>query len=330
MTPHMVGQQPNWPERPQVVLVGNPRARRHEVTSAVAELERFLTGGTLADVAGVDLDGSLDLSSIKADLILNVGGDGSLLSLARRMHTNQIPVAGINFGKFGFLAEFEYEDFYDDLTAILTGYFQIRERSMIGGQLMRGETQVADTYALNDLVISRSHYSRIAQLEVWYDHHYCTNYHADGLILATPAGSTAHSLSAGGPILMPNMDAYVITPICPHTLTVRPLVVPAGPPIRVAVAYSDDRVALIADGQDTVEMELGDELIVYKPAQPFRLIRSGRRTFFETMRRKLNWAGHGNIRLPKQAATDPRTAIPEAEYHQEDTPHRDADEAAGK
>lgn len=304
----MVPRQEGWPERPRVVLVGNTRTatRRQEIAAAMEDLERFLRRDTDAEVAGVDGDRALDLSAIGADLVLNVGGDGSLLSVARRMRDNQIPVAGINFGKFGFLAEFEYEDFLDDLSAIVRGHFRVRERNMIGGRLMRSGAAVADTYALNDLVISRSHYSRIVQLEVWYDDSYCTNYHADGLILATPAGSTAHSLSAGGPILMPSMDAYVVTPICPHSLTVRPLVVQADTKLRVSVAHTDDRVALIADGQDIVEMHLGDELHVYRPVKPFRLIRSGRRTFFDTLRVKLNWAGHGNI----EAAARQRDTVP--------------------
>src|SRR5690606_30136802 len=142
-------RQPNWPTRPRVLLIGNVRAasRRREIVAAIAELERYLREEAHAEVVGVDANCQLDLSALQSDLVLNVDGDGSLLSVVRRMRDNQNPVGGINFGKFGFLAEFEYEDFWDDLAAILDGRFAVRERWLIGGRLLRDGTPIADTYA---------------------------------------------------------------------------------------------------------------------------------------------------------------------------------------
>lgn len=285
----------DWPACPRVVIVG--AGHRDEICAAVAALEAELKARSDAELVAVDLERTLDLSGVRADLLIVFGGDGHLVSVARRMHDNQIPVVGVNFGKFGFLAEYEYEEFLEDLDKkLLRGDFRIRRRLLIGARVIRHGNVVFDSYALNELLVSRPHLSRILQLEVWVYDQYCTRYHVDGLLVATPAGSTAHSLSAGGPIMSPGMEAYVITPICPHTLTVRPLVVKAGPPIRISIAPNTGEGLLTIDGQDNFALLNGDELIAYRPPTVFQLIKSGRRNFFETLRTKLNWAGHGNIK----------------------------------
>ncbi|MGE0432293.1 MAG: NAD(+)/NADH kinase [Planctomycetota bacterium] len=287
----------DWPDRPRVAIVGS--SRKPETGVAINELESLLRTRADVEVVLVTTDDTRDLSNVNADLMIVFGGDGSLLSVARRMGDNQLPVVGVNFGKFGFLAEWELAEFREDLDLLLRGRFHLRSRVMLAVSVVRNGETVFRTRGLNEMVVSRSHFSRIVQLELWVRKKYCTQYHVDGIIIATPAGSTAHSLSAGGPVLSPGMECWVITPICPHTMTVRPLVVPAGPS-EVRVLHADDTIALTVDGQECFVLEMGDVVKVEQPPMHFQLIKSGRRSFFETLRTKLNWSGHTLPRPPSR------------------------------
>lgn len=284
-----------------IILIGS--RDREDVRRAVDNVTALIIDK--ANLVAADLDGTLDLENTKADLVVVFGGDGKLLSVARRLGGNQVPVVGVNFGKFGFLAEFEHEEFLASLDALLSEdlggegahprRYRVRERMLLEVSVRRAGDVVFSSLAMNDAVISRSHFSRIIQVQLQVDGNYCTRYHVDGIILASPSGSTAHSLGAGGPIVHPSMDAMIIAPICPHTMSVRPLVVPSESELQLTLVEKSDTVALTVDGQVFKELELGDVVTVTGAAARLQLVESGRRNFYETLQRKLNWAGHGNI-----------------------------------
>ena len=275
----------------QVALLGSKW--KPEIEPAILQMQVMLEKQG-AEVILVDKTDSQDLSNFQCDMIFVLGGDGTLLSAARRLVDNphNIPVVGVNLGKFGFLAEFEFSEMEEQLPDILAGTFMDRNRIMLRGSVWRENTKIWEFPAMNEFVISRSQYSRILELSVFVDDKYCTHYHVDGLIVSTPAGSTAHSLSAGGPVLAPSMEAFVITPVCPHTLTVRPLVVPSQMTIKINVSDHHDSVALTGDGQEFCDLKKGDQIILCQGDTKLRLVQSPKRSFFETLRTKLHWSGH--------------------------------------
>lgn len=277
----------NWPPSPRVVVVGS--SRKPEIIPTVKKTVKLLRDRGLKVSMIIQDDANLD--HLEADLMIVFGGDGTLLSVARRMGGNQIPVVGVNFGKFGFLAEWELEEFYEDLEHLLAGKFHERNRIMIHARVERDGKEVFDSLSLNEIVVSRSHFSRIVKLDLEVRGKFCTQYHVDGLIISTPSGSTAHQLGAGGPVMTPGLETWVVTPICPHTMTVRPLVVPAEECV-VNLVEASDTVAMTVDGQEMFELRVGDQITVDRASSPFRVIRSGRRSFFETLRTKLNWSGN--------------------------------------
>ncbi len=278
----------NWPADPRIVVVGS--SRKPEILpiiqQAITELQKR---GIHAITRIVQDDAKLD--RLEADLMIVFGGDGTLLSVARRMGGQQIPVVGVNSGKFGFLAEWELDDFYQNLDYLIAGRFYERHRIMIHAKVERDGEMVFDSLSLNEIVISRSHFSRIVKIDLDVRSKFCTQYHVDGLIISTPSGSTAHQLGAGGPILTPGLETWVVTPICPHAMTVRPLVVPAEQCLVTLVEVSDT-VAMTVDGQEMFELQVGDRITVEPADSPFRVIRAGHRSFFETLRTKLNWSGN--------------------------------------
>lgn len=238
-----------------------------------------------------------DLWRSNPDFIFVFGGDGTILSTARKLNGRKIPVVGINFGKFGFLAEFEYDSFLTDpwaLDRILHGNWNGRSRTMLHGEVIRKEKSIWQSYCLNEFVISRSSFSQIVPIKLFIDSLYCTTYHGDGIILSTPAGSTAHNLSAGGPVVHPRMDVVIVTPICPHALTIRPMVVPCVP-IMAEIEETTTEIGLTADGHEYTTLQAGDVLkITPKPGE--LLLVQSQRNFWETLRAKLNWSGHANLK----------------------------------
>ena len=276
----------------RVVLTGS--GVRDDVNRAMNEVIPLISD--LADLILVDKNGKEDFSKLDADLIILFGGDGSLINVVGRLKGNQIPVLGVNFGKFGFLAEYEFQEFLSDMNKILEGDFQISERMMHRTKVIRAGLTIFESYALNDSVISRSHFSRIIKISLEVSNQYCTRYHVDGLIISTPSGSTAHSLGAGGPIIHPTMDATIVTPICPHTMSMRPLVLPGKMTIIMTIIEKSDTVAVTIDGQIMHELNIGDIVEIDIAPDKMLLIVSGRRTFFDRLHTKLNWSGHSNIR----------------------------------
>jgi NAD+ kinase len=226
----------------------------------------------------------------RADLVVVLGGDGTLLAVARAIGDRDVPILGVNLGTLGFLAEIARDELFAALEAVLAGRFRIEERMRLDVSVERGGGSLGRYLALNDAVVSNTALSRMVHLEMRADGAAVTTYHADGLIVATPTGSTAYSLSAGGPLLYPTMGALVLTPISAHTLTHRPLVLPGSCEVQVRVSDTrGGRVHLTVDGQVGRELERGDLVTVRRAARPARLLVDPARSRFDVMRAKLRW-----------------------------------------
>jgi NAD+ kinase len=224
----------------------------------------------------------------QSDLIIVLGGDGTLLSMARAVGDLGVPLLGINLGGLGFLTATTVDEAVAAVDAYLDGRMAIDERMMLAARIVRSGQAVGEYAALNDVVITKSAMSRIINLEVSVQGEYATAYRADGLIISTPTGSTAYCLSAGGPILFPTMDAVVIVPIASHTLTNRPIVLPAHQRIEVTLKTDQD-VMLTVDGQIGVNLNEHDTVQVEQAASRIRLVRFPRTDFFSVLRTKLKW-----------------------------------------
>ncbi|MBI2218604.1 MAG: NAD(+)/NADH kinase [Candidatus Rokubacteria bacterium] len=222
------------------------------------------------------------------DLIVVLGGDGTLLSMARAVGDLGVPLLGINHGDLGFLTATTLDERVPALEATLAGRMAIEERMMLSARVVRGSEATGEYVALNDVVIMKSAMSRIINLAVSVESEYATAYRADGLIISTPTGSTAYCLSAGGPILHPAMDAMVLTPICSHTLTNRPIVVPGDRRVEVTLK-TDQEVMVTLDGQVGLPLREGDTVAIAKAAARIRLVRFPHKGFFTVLRTKLKW-----------------------------------------
>jgi NAD+ kinase len=225
-------------------------------------------------------------------LVLVLGGDGTLLSMADcigRAGLN-VPILGVNFGSLGFLTEVTLPELYHALDAALAGQAHIEERLTLAATITRSTSAPTTEIAVNDVVINKGARSRLIDLSISVGDGLVTTVRADGLIIATPTGSTAYNLAAGGPIVQPSVDALVLTPIAPHTLTNRPIVIPSSSTVRVKPMMDDrDEVFVTFDGQAGCELHAGDELSVCRAPEPMRLIRPATRSYFEVLREKLNW-----------------------------------------
>ncbi|MGH7262422.1 MAG: NAD(+)/NADH kinase [Candidatus Rokuibacteriota bacterium] len=225
----------------------------------------------------------------QADLLVVLGGDGTLLSMARLVGDLGVPILGVNLGGLGFLTATTEAELFPTLEALFRGEMLVEERMMLAAQVFRQDERLAEYVALNDVVITKSAMSRIITLAVAVEGQYATGYRADGLIISTPTGSTAYSLSAGGPIVFPTMDAVVLTPICSHTLTNRPIVLPASLRIKVTLLTLQQEVMLTLDGQVGIALQERDVVEVRQASPRIRLVRDPRRHFFSVLRTKLKW-----------------------------------------
>jgi NAD+ kinase len=221
------------------------------------------------------------------DLALVLGGDGSMLNAARRIYPRQIPLLGVNLGQLGFLTRVESHRLNEALVELAAGSYTIERRAMLEAQVVRDKAIVETVVALNDLVVSKSSFARMVRLETWIDEEYFTTYPADGLIVATATGSTAYSLSAGGPILDPRLRAILITPICAHSLYARPLVLSKAARIKVIMDAGHNDLILTADGQSGVELAAGDEVHFHRAPFVTRLLRFKNEGLFETLKSRL-------------------------------------------
>jgi NAD+ kinase len=226
----------------------------------------------------------------RAQLVVVLGGDGTLLAVARAIGRRLVPILGVNLGALGFLAEIDLADLFPTLEAVLSDRFRIEPRMRFEVSVDHQGTELASYLALNDAVVAKTELSRIIDLETRCDGFEVTTYHADGLIVSTPTGSSAYSLSAGGPLLLPSFEAIVLTPICPHTLTQRPLVPSAGSEITVRVQDARGGVVrLTVDGQVGRELGPGDRVRVRRSEWPAQILVPRDRNRFQVMRTKLSW-----------------------------------------
>ena len=229
-----------------------------------------------------------------ADLIVVLGGDGTLLAVANRVSLagRDLPILGVNFGRLGFLAEINFPELYPLLESVIAGRATIERRLSMRARVLRGGERIAEHMAFNDVVITRGALGRIIELAVSVGGEFVARFNADGLIVASPTGSTAYNLSAGGPILHPAVDALILTPIAPHTLSNRPVVIPASAPVLVAPTARDpdQEVILTLDGQTARPLLPGDTVEVIRHDTPVRLVKSPTHSYFDVLRRKLKWA----------------------------------------
>ena len=228
----------------------------------------------------------------RAGLVVVLGGDGTLLSMAGCIaHAGrQIPILGVNFGSLGFLTEVTLPELYPSLETALAGRARVEERLMLCTAIVRGAKAPQTEFAVNDVVINKASPSRLINLSVFVGDEFVTQVRADGLIIATATGSTAYNLSAGGPVIEPTVNALVLTPIAPHTLSNRPIVIPASSTVRVKPIMAErDEAFVTFDGQAGFELLSGDEIRVNRADGPMRLIRPATRSYFEVLREKLNW-----------------------------------------
>jgi len=239
----------------------------------------------------VELDPEKDLSRARADCVVILGGDGSILSAAGRMGRNQIPCVGIQIGRFGFLSELTRGEWREKLLKILEGKGRVAERMMLSCRVHRGRKVVWRGLALNEAVVASGSAARMVMIELEVDGEYLSSFHGDGVIIATPVGSTAHSLSAGGPIVEPKLRAFIITPVCSHTLTIRPLVVSSGRKLRLRPRESRNSLFLAVDGKRVHKLEREEDVRVEEAPVSLKLIRIQGRSFFETLRNKFHWGG---------------------------------------
>jgi NAD+ kinase len=226
------------------------------------------------------------------DMVLVLGGDGTLLGMADRIGEagSGIPILGVNFGNLGFLTEVTLSELYTSLDAALAGNALVEERMMLRATIVRNGSMLSQSIAANDAVVTKTARSRMIDLSVYVGDEFVTRVRADGLIIATPTGSTAYNLSAGGPIVQPSVDAMLITPIAPHTLANRPIVIPGASTVRIEPNIEErDEVVLTLDGQSSRRIEAGDDVSVQRAPQPLRLIKPTTRSYFEVLRTKLKW-----------------------------------------
>jgi NAD+ kinase len=263
-----------WLSEREIEVVGGPDIERERV--------EHQTGCAVKEVPTEKLAASVDL-------ILVLGGDGTMIATARMIEDLEVPVLGINYGGLGYLTEFRIEELYSALGSILDGNYRLDKRVMLRTLHQRGDEVVNRNRVLNDVVINKSALARIIEIDVYLNDQFVNSFRADGLIVSTPTGSTAYNLSAGGPVIFPSMNAIVITPICPFTLSNRPIVVPDDAVIELRLKTDQEDVALPLDGQVGFPLKIGDRVVIQKSRTTFNLIQPSNRNYFDVLRDKLRW-----------------------------------------
>ena len=237
------------------------------------------------------LEVALDEAALRdSDLVVVLGGDGTLLSVARTL-SSSTPILGVNLGNLGFLTEVGRGELYPVLVQVLAGRFKTEKRSLFDVELRRNGGEPVSFRVLNDAVITKGALARIIELTLRVEGHLIARFRADGLIISTPTGSTAYNLSAGGPILNPLLPVAVLTPICPHALSLRPIVVPDAGPIEVTLETQREEVFLTLDGQEGTSLAYGDTVRINRSAATVRLAKVSERGFYDSLRGKLRWGG---------------------------------------
>ena len=276
-----------------LVVKSDPKAK-----SKADELEKWLHSRKIEVIrkkttAPGQKNAEENLSPAPSDLecIFVLGGDGTFLSAVRWIGNQDIPILGIKFGEVGFLAEIAEESLFAAAEKVFKGDFSLKPRMRLSVKVVRQKKTLTQETVLNDVVINRGALARLAHIETHIDDHYLTTYNADGLIVATPTGSTAYSLAAGGPVIHPAVPGIILTPICPFTLTNRPLIVPESANITIKLLKGSSGIILTFDGQKGLEINDQDEIMIQKGRQPLHLITLPDRHYFDILKNKLKWSG---------------------------------------
>jgi len=286
---------PQAPSRKTAAIISRPS--RPEVAQILPDLLTWLAGHdyrividpqTANYVEGPEVVPRADMASSALDIVVVLGGDGTLLSAARVTAAIDVPLLGVNLGSLGFLTEVPLEALYPMLDAIALGRAVVEHRSLMHCQLLRGDEVRGTYHVFNDAVVNKTALARLNTYDLYVDKVFVSSYRADGMIVATPTGSTAYSLSAGGPVLMPTVNAFVITPVAPHALTHRPLVVPDSVEIEIVLRSGEDFAYLSLDGQTGLDLSDGDRVRCRKSEHQVKLFRTGS-DFFQVLRSKLKW-----------------------------------------
>lgn len=274
--------KPQKPELSSILpgLIGWLQVRGFE-----ALLDPFASG-YLGGNAGLERH---DMPQHKPELVIVLGGDGTLLAAARAFVKTGTPILSVNLGSLGFLTEVRLADLYETLEGWCIGCCEMDIRAVLEATLRHASDGTSTYYALNDVVAAKGAIARMAHFTVSINGHAVTSFRADGVIVSTPTGSTAYNLAAGGPILEPSVDALVVTAICPHQLTLRPIVVRGDARVGLSIEGIPDQTYLTVDGQEMVQLQVGDDLECVRSQHSVKLVRLGKNNFFEVLRTKLKW-----------------------------------------
>ena len=263
-----------WLAERGIQLAGGPEVERARIQTQ--------TGCSVQELPVEKLAGAVDL-------MLVLGGDGTMIATARLIGDQEVPVLGVNYGGLGYLAEFRIEELYTALESILAANYRLDKRVMLDVELIRNGVALTTNRVLNDVVINKSALARIIEIEAFFNRQFVNSFRADGLRVSTPTGSTAYNLSAGGPVIFPSMNAMVVTPICPFTLSNRPIVVPDNAEIELTLKTDKEDVALTLDGQVGFPLQVEDRVVIRKSRTTFNLIQPSNRNYFDVLRDKLRW-----------------------------------------
>ena len=281
---------------PRVAIISKPQ--KEELRQTLPELVLWLQARgyePLLDPVSAQYVGSEtmcprpEMAALDPELVIVLGGDGTLLAAARVFARSGVPILSVNLGALGFLTEVRLADLYAHLEGWRANCCAIESRMMLRSEVWRDGMIRCEHDALNDVVASKGAIARMGHFSVEVDDQLAATFRADGVIIATPTGSTAYSLAAGGPVLIPGMDALIVTPICPHQLTLRPMVIPGGSRILVRIEGVPDQTWLTVDGQEAIELRVGDELRCRRSDACVKLIRLSNNSFFDVLRTKLKW-----------------------------------------
>jgi NAD+ kinase len=255
-----------------------------------------LSGGSGAEREQVEAETGCSIEPLdehaiadQVDLLVVLGGDGTMIAASRMVGEGNVPVLGINFGGLGYLTEFRMEELYDGLELVFSGDYKIERRLKLLVEVSRGTQDAGSGVVLNDVVINKAALARIIEIEATFNGQFVNSYRSDGLIVSTPTGSTAYNLSAGGPVIFPSMNVVVITPICPFSLSHRPIVVPDTGEIKLLLKTASEEVIITLDGQLGFPLQAGDEVTIRKSASTFNLVQPSARNYFDVLRDKLRW-----------------------------------------
>ncbi len=261
--------------------------RIHSYFADKQDRVRIVVSRSIAEMFNCPEYGIDDLDNEPIDLGLSIGGDGTLLGICRKLYTRKIPACGINIGNVGFLTDIELTELESRLDNLLNGEYQVVERTVISGSVLSQGNRRMLGHAINDVVIGKGGLSRMLSLSVRIDDTMINDYKADGVIVSTATGSTAYSLSAGGPIVNPSVPALLITPICPHTLDARPMIIPDDEEVQIYIAAVHQDIQMTFDGQESFQLLPGDVVYIRKGKNPARIIKFGDKNYYDTLKSKL-------------------------------------------